>query len=373
MSKREQDSRLQSLFDAGVNVYSISKCNTIAECLYEAYQTYVLHNRGTNGIYGVLGTRIHDQLELIVNGGATPDTLPDVLNQELLDLEFLGLSFPKDFKGNDTIRNNWIADMKHFCSTFQPPSGTFKTEELVIYPLSDDRYVQGYIDLIRENPDGTISIYDWKTSTDFKSAELLHHGRQLVFYALAKEAEGFTVRDVSWIMLKYCEVKFMGKKRSNSKNKTEIVKVLNRGKLVSELKHHIENDLEDLGYDEIDIEIMIKNALKENSLDVLPQEVQKRYIVKPYVRRYEITDDLRQETIDYLKQMADLFESLDPDDESQWPPRQLTRVTGSGKAVEDTFFCNNLCNFRKTCVHIKRFNDQWELRKLDNDEDADLF
>ena len=222
MAKRDKDPRLQALFDAGKYVYSISKCNTIEECLYEAYNTYILHQKGTNGIYGILGTRIHDKLEEIINGTATANELPDVLNQELLDLDMLGIEFPKDFKGNDSIRNNWIADMKHFCQTFQPPKGTFKTEELVIYPLcnSDDkddpnRYVQGYIDLIRENSDGTISIYDWKTSTDFKQSDLIHHGRQLVFYALAKEAEGYTVRDVSWIMLKYCEVKFMGKKRAN--------------------------------------------------------------------------------------------------------------------------------------------------------------
>ena len=96
-------------------------------------------------------------------------------------------------------------------------------------------------------------------------------------------------------------------------------------------------------------------------------------LVKAYVRKYEITNELRQETIDFLNKMADSFESLDPNDESQWPPRQFTRVNGNGKEVEDTFFCNNLCNFRNTCVHVKRFNDQWALRKLDNDEDADLF
>ena len=373
MAKRDKDPRLQELFSAGKNVYSISKCNTIEECLFEAYNTYILHNKGTNGIYGILGTKIHDKLEEIINGKATVDELPTTLNEELLDLDMLGVEFPKDFKGNDTIRNNWVADMKHFCKTFQPPKGTFKTEQLVIYPLSEDRYVQGYIDLIRENSDGTISIYDWKTSTDFKAAELIHHGRQLVFYALAKEAEGFTVRDVSWIMLKYCQVKFMGKKRSNSKNKTEIVKVLNRGKLISDLKDHIERDLEELGYDELDIEIMIKNALKENSFDVLPPEVQEWYEVKPYVRSYPITDELRKETIDYLNRMADTFESLDQSDVNQWPPREFTRINGNGNEVEDTFFCNNLCNFRNTCVHVKRFNDQWALRKLDKDEDADLF
>lgn len=373
MAKREKDSRLQELFDSGANVYSISKANTISECLYEAYQTYILHNKGINGIYGILGTRIHDTLQAIMDGNATVDDLSAALKQELEDVDMLDIQFPKDFKGNDSIRNNWVADMEHFCKTFQPPKGKFKTEELVIYKLSDNRYVQGYVDLIRENTDGTISIYDWKTSTDFKSTDLLHHGRQLIFYALAKEAEGYTVRDVAWIMLKYCQVTFMGKKRANSKSKSEITKVLNRGKLVSSLKDYIESDLIDLGYSEIDVEIMLLKALQENSLDSLPEEIQSRYVIKPYVRKYQITDTLKTETIDYLNKMADLFESLDPNDENQWPPRKFTRINKNGKESEDTFFCNNLCNFRNTCVHLKRFNDQWELNKLDNDDNSDLF
>ena len=118
---------------------------------------------------------------------------------------------------------------------------------------------------------------------------------------------------------------------------------------------------------------MIKNALKENSLSVLPKEIQTRYEIKPYVRKYEITNELKTETIDYLNRMADLFESLDTKDESVWQPRQFTKINGKGNEVEDTFFCNNLCNFRNSCVHVTRFNDQWALRKMDKDEDADLF
>lgn len=166
MAKRDKDPRLQELFKANKNVYSISKCNTIEECLYETFKSYIEHDKGTNGIYGVLGTKIHDKLEEIINGEATVDELPDTLNQELLDLDMLGIEFPKDFKGNDTIRNNWIADMKHFCQTFQPPKGKFQTEQLIIYPLSEDRYIQGYIDLIRENDDGTISMYPCSYSSD---------------------------------------------------------------------------------------------------------------------------------------------------------------------------------------------------------------
>lgn len=374
MAIREKDPRLQALYDTGKQVYSISRCNTISHCLYEAYKTYILHEKGSNGIYGILGTKIHDKLQEIMEGTASADELTPTLNEELSDLDMLNIQFPKDFKGNDSIRNNWIADMKHFCKTFEPPQGKFQTEQLVIYklPYSEDRYVQGYIDLIRENEDGTISIYDWKTSTNFNAADLLHHGRQLVFYALAKEAEGFTVRDVSWIMLKYCEVTFMGKKRSNSKSKTEIVKILNRGKLISGLKNYIECDLSELGYDEIDAEIMLKKALDENSFDSLPAEIQSKYIIKPYIRKYELTDELREETITYLNDAADIYENLNRNNEREWLPRNFFRVN-NGKEIDDTFYCNTLCSFRNSCIHIKRFNEQRDLRKLEKDEFSDLF
>ena len=91
MAKRDKDPRLQELFKANKNVYSISKCNTIEECLYETFKSYIEHDKGTNGIYGVLGTKIHDKLEEIINGEATVDELPDTLNQELLDLDMLGI------------------------------------------------------------------------------------------------------------------------------------------------------------------------------------------------------------------------------------------------------------------------------------------
>lgn len=373
MAKRQLDSRLEELYKSGKKVYSISKINTIDECLYEAYNSYVLREKGQNGIYGVLGTKIHDKLEAIMNGEATPAELPITLEEELNDLTMLGIEFPKDFKGNDTIRNNWVADMKHFCETFVPPVGTFDTEELFIHKLSEDRYVQGYIDLIRHNDDGTISIFDWKTSSEFSKDDLVHHGRQLVLYAIAKEAQGVTVRDVSWIMLKYCKVSFVGKKRSNSKELTPITKIINRGKLIAEIKNNLEYDLTAAGYDDIDIECMINKALEENSMRSLPEDIQKKYTVEPYVRTYEITDDLKKECIDYINRVADKFEALDTTDSANYPPRNFTRINGKGNEVEDTFFCHTLCNYRNSCKHIKSFDEFQKLIKDNTSEDSDLF
>ena len=357
----------------GAKIYSISKINTIDECLYEAYNAYILHNKGMNGVYGILGGKIHDCLEQIINKEATTDKLLPTLEEELNDLEMLGLSFPKDFKGGDSIRDNWVADMKHFCQNFVPLEGRFDTEELFIYKLADNRYVQGYIDLIRHNDDGTISIMDWKTSSEFTKEDLVHHGRQLVLYGIAKEEQGYKVRDVAWIMLKYCKVTFMGRKRANAKTLSPITKIVNRGKLIKELKPHLEYDLTAAGYDEIDIECMLAEALEKNSLDCLPEKIQQSYKVELYVREYEITDELKEECLDYINTTADKFETLNEEEPNNFPPRSFVRVTKTGTEKDDSFFCSVLCNYRNSCKYIKEHNEKLALAKEDSKWEEDLF
>lgn len=360
MATREKNERLQELFQAKKNVYSISKLNTIDQCLYQAYRTYKLHDRGKNNVYGIMGGRIHDVLESIIHNELTEKDLIPALNNELADLAMLDIDFPKDFKGGTSIRDGWISDMKHFCNHFVRPNGEFTTEELVIYKVNDDRYVQGYIDLIRHNKDGSLSILDWKTSSQFSKDDLLEHGRQLIFYAMAKEQEGYKVRDVAWIMLKYVEVKFIGKARANSKKETEIVKVLSRRKIVSELRRYLENDLEKLGYGEVDIEIMLQIAEESNTLDNLPKEVQDKYSIKPYVRKYNLTDELREETLNYINSVADVFEGLG-DKESDWKGVEITK--------KNSFFCSVLCSHGDKCPYLQKYFDTLQ----NTSEEEDLF
>ena len=364
MSARSMPNELKKLYDEGKNVYSISRINCIDQCLYQAYNTYVLGKRGMNNVYGVLGSKIHEVLEAIMNGESTEEELIPALNEELNDLEMLSLSFPKDMRGRDTIRINWINDMTHFCNNFRKPKGVFTTEELVLYKLNDDRYIQGYIDLIRHNDDGTISIFDWKTSSKFSKADLLHHGRQLVLYALAKEAEGYKVRDVAWYMLKYVKISYIGKKRIDSAKDSLITKVVNRGKIIEELKTKLEADLYNLGWDDIDVEILIDLAQDKNSLEDFPEEIISKYKIEPYIQNYDLTDELKRECLEYINSRADLFESLNPEDPNEFPPLNFTRINAKGKRVDDTFFCGALCSHRNTCRHFLDYkakgDDDWE-------------
>lgn len=262
----------------------------------------------------------------------------------------MDLHFPKDFKGGDSIRDGWVEDMTHFVNHFEAPKGKFATEELLIYKIDEDHYIQGYADLIRYDEEGQ-SILDWKTSSLYTGDDLLHHGRQLVIYALAKEQQGIKINELAWIFLKYVEVSFMGKKRSNSKNKSEITKIINRRKIAETLERYIRNDLEEVGYDEITIESLIYQVNEKNSLDCLPDEIQNNYHFKPCVVTYKLTDDVREETLEYINRTISSFEERG-NNEDEWEPRKFTKLTKSGKEVEDTFFCNFLCNHRKTCRYI---------------------
>lgn len=354
LAERKIDARLKALYDKGVEVFSISKLDTINNCLYEAYRTYKLHERGENNIYGIMGTKIHDTLEGIILGKNTESDLLLAVNSELEEMEMLGIDFPKDRTGGDSIKNGWMQNMNHFCNTFVCPKGDFKTEEFFLYTTKNGVVVQGYIDLIRTNKNETISIFDWKTSSMYSKSELLSHGRQLIIYALAKEQEGFTVDRVAWIMIKYCTCTFMGKARLNSKQETKITKVMERKKIVQELERYIVADLEKLGFDDVEILELIQTAKQEISLNSLPVEIQQKYIIKPYVMEYQLTDELREETISYIEQTAELWNGLKR--ESQFHPRKFYKKTKYGKQQEDTFFCVNLCNHRATCPHLKKHN-----------------
>ncbi len=364
MAKRTQDPRLTALYQAGKQVYSISKINTIAHCLHEAYRTYILREPGEEGIYGLLGTAIHEKLEQIMNHQADPAELLPAMEKELAELDLFGITFPNSPREGVSIRDRWVADMTHFCKTFVPPVGDFETEQLFLYPLSENRYIHGYIDLIRHNEDGTISIFDWKTSSNFKKADLQHHGRQLILYALAKEAEGYKVRDVAWNMMKYCTVSVPG---DDTFEKT----VLNRGDLTRFLEGTLHQMLEQLGMDELQIHLLLEHAKKENSLSVLPEEIQRQIHVEPYLLSYDCTAERKAECLDYINRNADLFESLHPHDITAYPPRPFFVTRRNGKRIDDTFYCHVLCSHRNTCPHIQT-HDRIKLF-TSNDEDMDLF
>lgn len=364
--ERELENKVEELRASGIEVYSFSRLECINNCLYEAYRTYVLNEKENQipNIYGVLGGRIHDVLEGIMNGKNTEKDLLPAMNQELDDLDMLGIEFPKGRDGADTVRQGWITDMTHFCNTYKAPKGTFETETFFLYQTPNNHYVQGYIDLTRIRKNGTIDIYDYKTSSMYRGDDIKKHGRQLVLYALGKEQQGYKVNTIAWIFLKYCKVVYTAKKRSNSKEESEITKIIERKNLVNDLADVIEGKLQKYGVDEVDIEIIMEEARERN---VIPEILQCEFKVLPYVMEYELTDEIREECNQYLDNTIEMWENIDSTDEDNFPPLSFTKTNKNGEERPDIFYHVSLCGYSKICPHLRKYLDTQQTNNGDED------
>ena len=350
MAVREMDERLKELKAQGKRLYSISKLNTIHQCKYQAYLNYILHEKQKDNIWACAGSIIHDRLEGCLKGTNTPQDIKSAIDDELENFQMLDIDFPLDKNGNPTIRNNWIANMTRFANEFKPWVGNFETEQLVILPINDNAVMQGYVDVISHNDDGTVDVIDWKTSSQFTGDHLIEAGRQLAFYAMALEAEGLTVRSVKWVMLKYYEATY---KLKNGKFKTKVGEWRN---LVSDLSGIIEKYLLELGVDEVSVDVMLAEAKKTNTI---PKELSQLITVSPYIREYELTDDVKTETMQYIKDTIAEYEGIE-----EWKPCNCKN---------NSYFCANLCGYGGKSGKCKHWIDYCETFEKKSDDEEDLF
>lgn len=358
MSDRAEDPRLKEIRDAGHEIYSISRLDTINNCLLSAYKIYRLGDKGSDNVYSSAGGAIHDCLEKIMNNEATESDLITAIQQEITMWGILGMEFPKDRNGLDTIRENWLENIGHFCHTYKRPvAGKYITEELVIYKTSHGHYIQGYIDLQRIRDDGSIDILDYKTSSMYNKSAMKEHGRQLVLYAMAKMQEGKKVNSISWVFLKYADIYWNGGK----------LKTVERRKIAITIMQSVAMEMRKKGYSELDIELETDKFKKTNMLTSLPKDIQESFKILPSVVKYELSDETIAETEEYLNNTIEMWENLG-DDISEYPHRNFQKRQKNGKLVDDIFFCTSLCN-HKMCPAIKDYINS----KTNEEEGDDLF
>ena len=354
MSRREENSQIKEILDSGGKIYSISRLNTINTCPYQAYLQYIKGAKQKNNVWAMLGGSIHDALERCIHG-ADESIIKDAIQEELNMLDDLELDFPLDRNGNPSIRNNWIANMKLFAKHFKTPKGKFETEQLVLEQIGDSSWMQGYIDLIKYNDDGSIDIYDWKTSSQFDKAHLLEAGRQLIFYATIKRAEGYKIRKIAWIMLKYAMLVWTAK---NGKKQT---KVMEWRKVGTDLQDKMRKELVKLGYDDVNLDVYLDYLKEDNDLSRMPDEIKNNFKLYPYVREYDFTDELVSELMQYIKDNVQKFIDFG-NDEKKYKPLDCDK---------NSFFCNNLCGYgSEKCKYYAQYLQE---TLIDVDEEEDLF
>lgn len=349
---RDNNEQIQQLQNSGVELYSISKLDNINNCLYASYLTYRKGIKGSNNIYAITGTKMHEVLESIAKGEATEKDLMPAMETELLNVELFGFKFP-----TEQIRDGWIQDMTHFCNHYKMPEGIYDTEQLFLYKTDDGHYLRGYIDLIDHHFDGTIDIYDHKSSSMYSSKAIEEHARQLLVYMLAKQQEGFKVNKVAWHFMKYVNATYKNKKGQLT------TKIIERRKIGSELLKYVSEkiDMNNLGSD-----LILNEFVKTNDINVLPEEVRKEFTIEPCLVEFEITQEAIDECKQYIANTIAKWESLADKGEEAYPPREFTTTQKNGKVVRDSFFCQTLCPHESRCPYIHDY-----LLTVENQKEAD--
>ena len=339
--ERAKEERLEKLKEQGKNIYSISRLNSLSQCPYSAYITYKLKDRGDDNVWAALGSIMHDTLQDIIDNGTSTDSLREKLEDGIDNMEISGIDFPKSKNGDNTIRENWISNMVGFCQNFKVPDGDFLTEQLVIYKLSEDDYIQGYIDLLRMDDEdtNTVSVLDWKTSSKFTGNHLIEAGRQLVLYAQALEQAGYKINQLAWVMLKYCKVSW---KQKNGKIKEKTCEWRN---YVSQIRPYLLSPPSPVNIDEFELETLVDEAVANNSLDNLPDDLKSQFQIEQYIHYYDYTPEVINETLNYVSSQIESFKDRG-DDVANYPPLDINK---------NSFFCSSLCGHKKKCKFYKDY------------------
>ena len=101
------------------------------------------------------------------------------------------------------------------------------------------------------------------------------------------------------------------------------------------------------------VTFIMEDALRTN---VIPDQVANLYKVTPAIIEYQITDEIKQECIEYIDSTIEKWNALSNEDCFK-QHRNFTRIQKNGKEVNDYYYCSCLCPHSKKCPHFRDFLD----------------
>ena len=306
---------IQPLKDKGCKIWSISRLNNFNTCKRQYYFTYIDKKDQKQGIYSFLGSALHSDYEDLYEG-KTNRLTPNHFNEDWLKAELFQIQFP-----SDKIKNNYKKDIdKCYEIATLRPTGKFVSELGFVLEIDENNYILGYIDLLEIVDENRVKIVDFKSSAMFKDKKLISAGHQLVVYQLALEQlYGLEVIDNGWLMCKYSDIYIEGYKPK--------IAVQNKD-MVSKCENTLKSLFKKQRYNDFMAEMFISQAIKENSFDNLPDNIKSKITIKTHYKSYNITDEIKEETMEYIKNTIKAIE-----EETEW------------ECKPDKFFCQNLCGF----------------------------
>lgn len=296
-------------------LWSWSKVNTFITSPYEYYLKYIVHAKEDRQdcSYATLGSICHSVLEDFYSGKIKYEEMLDVFEDGWLTaIDIVDLKFDRnDETRNQSIGTKYKNNLLHFFEhhsiidhisfenkndrpkdILEYKDGQLELEQFITVNINGNIF-QGYIDVLYKDYDGIYNIIDWKTSTQYKGKKAEDEAGQLVIYAIGLHQLGIPwdkIR-ICWNFLKYVTIKF------EQANGTVKYRDVERYKIGESLQANAKMWLKKLGYaDKIDD--YLKQLLDKNDIEVLPDEVQAKYLISDCYTYVDLSESLINRWVD---------------------------------------------------------------------------
>jgi hypothetical protein len=277
-------------------IWSWSRINCFHTSPFEYMLKYVKHTPEDRQdcIYTTTGTIAHDILEkLYTNKIKYEDMAEQFEDAWLVAYNISQLKFDRnDEEKNKKIGEKYYENLKHFFNNHIILKKKPLIEQFVKFKIGENLFT-GYIDCCFKDECDNYNVIDFKTSSIYKGSKAENECGQLVCYAIALNQMGvpFEKIRIAWNFLKYISIQF------EQKNGVIKTKEVERCKIGESIQSNAKIWLKAYGYD---VDEYLKLLIDTNDIKVLPEEVQKKYVVSDCYVYVPLTQKLIDKWIDYI-------------------------------------------------------------------------
>ncbi|MFT9003194.1 MAG: PD-(D/E)XK nuclease family protein [Liquorilactobacillus hordei] len=348
-------------------IWSFSRISTFLECPWAYNMLYIEKRRvNTDNVYTIFGSECHEIIQEYLAKKIDRAEMSKLWNSFVKKWEDDPTSFQFDTK---KIESGYLDNLTHYFKHTEGLNYPVRNEKPVIAKLHDKDgklfVFVGYVDSEYTDEDGNLHLIDFKTSskTTFTPKNLPKKSMQLLLYAIAEhQRTGISYDKIKckFDMQKYCSVHYQ---LESGKWKTSAQE---RSQWVAKMANKLKTKLPKADVDPITAEEMIKTASHSNTMDNLPESIQKQFFVTNYYIEVKISeetcDKLERKITGYCNDIHD----LENKDDIQ------TYLEINYPYDPDNFYCKKLCAYHSS-REFKEENGMIEPEITESLEVNDIF
>lgn len=322
-------------------IWSWSKINCFHTSPYEYYLKYIKKAKEdrADSIYTTTGGLAHNILEKFYTGEIPYEKMIEEFEDGwVVAADIANLKFDRaDEERNEKIKDKYYENLVHFFKNHTVLKNKPIIEQFVKVKI-DDNLFQGYIDIAFKDEEGCIVIQDWKTSSIYKGAKAENESGQLVLYAIGLNQQGIPMDKIKirWNFLKYVTIQY------EQKNGTVKTREVERCKIGESLQSNAKTWLNHFKYKPDDY---LKELLDTNSIDCLPEEVRKKYVISDCYVYVDLTDKLINKWTEHASTVIKDIELREKDYEETHSDACFWDTDESVK--EQSYYFANLCSYSR--------------------------